>query len=257
MHDQKRILELCVKLGELLLQNGAEIFRVQDTMELVAKAYGSTNFHTYVLTNGLFASVDDENRTHNAEIRHIPHSGVHMGRIVAVNSLSRGIVTGKFTLEQAHEQADVIFHSRYNKSWSRILMGGVGTASFSYLFGGTPYDAFASFFAGIILQMFLIYVEDRKISKIVRNILSAALVAIISFLLLTIGIGNSLDKIIIGGIIPLVPGMALTTSIRDFANADYLSGIIRLFDALLIAGSIAIGVGFVLALIGNFAGVAL
>ena len=61
------------------------------------------------------------------------------------------------------------------------------------------------------------------------------------------GVGTNLDKIIIGGIIPLVPGIALTTGIRDIAGGDYLSGTIRIMDALLVAGSIAVGVGAVFA----------
>ena len=51
---------------------------------------------------------------------------------------------------------------------------------------------------------------------------------------------------IIGGIIPLVPGIALTNGVRDIAGCDYLSGTIRGIEALLIGAAIALGVGFVL-----------
>ena len=47
---------------------------------------------------------------------------------------------------------------------------------------------------------------------------------------------------IIGALMVLTPGVALTMGVRDILNADYLSGSIRLLDALLIAGSIAGGV---------------
>ncbi|HJG28767.1 MAG TPA: threonine/serine exporter family protein, partial [Subdoligranulum variabile] len=46
----------------------------------------------------------------------------------------------------------------------------------------------------------------------------------------------------IGALMVLTPGVALTMGIRDIINADYLSGAIRLLDAVLIAGSIACGV---------------
>ena len=39
----------------------------------------------------------------------------------------------------------------------------------------------------------------------------------------------------IGALMPLTPGVALTMSIRDFISGDYLSGTIRLIDALLTA----------------------
>ncbi|MEG0179025.1 MAG: threonine/serine exporter family protein [Oscillospiraceae bacterium] len=257
MPDQKKILDFAVDAGEILLNNGAEIFRVQDTMEMIAQAYNANTFHAYVLTNGIFASVDDEGHTHNGEIRHVPSANVHMGRIVAVNSLSRRIVEGKVPLEAAQKELNEIRNIPYSRNIARIGACAVGSACFSYLFGGTVFDALAAFIAGIFLQFFILFAEKRHINKIILNILAAAIVSVVSFIVLSLGLGNSIDKIIIGAIIPLVPGMAMTTGIRDFANGDYLSGTIRMIDALLIGGSIAIGVGAVLIAIGSFTGVAI
>lgn len=256
MPDQKRILELCVKMGSLLLINGAEIFRAQQTMELVARTFNANEFHVYVLTNGVFASLNDDSHTHNAQIRHLPNATVHMGRIVALNDLSRKIVAGECSLEDAFIKADEIAQFSYTKNYIKLLACAVGAACFAFLFGGSLYDALAAFGAGFMLQLFLIALSKYSLGKIVTNIVGAAIVALVSFLLYSAGLGNNLDKIIIGGIIPLVPGMALTTSIRDFANADYLSGTIRLMDTLLIGGSIAIGIAFMLKLIGFCTGVA-
>lgn len=259
MADQKHILELCVDAGETLLRSGGEIFRVQETMERIAKAYGAEQFHVYVLTNGLFASVDDEGHVHNGEIRHVPESSVHLGRVTAVNALSREIEQGKVPIEEAFRRLAVIRAIPYTPHRTRILMCAVGAASFAYLFGGGPTDALAAFVAGLFLQLATHWFEAHPTGKIVRNILLAALVALCSFgmsqALGALGLSTSLDYIIIGGIIPLVPGMALTTSIRDFANGDYLSGAIRLLDALLIAASIAIGVGMVLKMLALIPGV--
>ncbi len=42
---------------------------------------------------------------------------------------------------------------------------------------------------------------------------------------------------------PLVPGVPFTNAIRDIADGDYISGSVRMLDALLIFFCIAIGVG--------------
>ena len=55
----------------------------------------------------------------------------------------------------------------------------------------------------------------------------------------------------------LTPGIAFTMGIRDFVQGDYLSGTIRMIDALLIAASIAIGAGLVLSLYAFLKGVAM
>ena len=72
-----------------------------------------------------------------------------------------------------------------------------------------------------------------------------------------LGLGNNMDKIIIGSIIRLVPGVALTNSIRDFFSGDYLSGAIRMLDALLVGGCIAVGVGFIIRVLSLLTGGAL
>ena len=51
------------------------------------------------------------------------------------------------------------------------------------------------------------------------------------------------------------PGIAFTMGIRDFVQGDYLSGTIRMIDALLIAASIAIGTGLVLGAYAAWTGV--
>ena len=123
LEQSRRALELVTRIGEVLLKNGGEIFRVQQTMQLVAKAYGIPGFQVYVLANGLFVSMQEEGRTitlpvretaaplqeqpgreHLAnqtlasQVRYVPLSSVHLGRVAAVNNLSREIVAQKYTV---------------------------------------------------------------------------------------------------------------------------------------------------------------
>ena len=62
-------------------------------------------------------------------------------------------------------------------------------------------------------------------------------------LLYLMGVGENLNFMMIGTIMPLVPGVAFTNSIRDVADGDYISGSVRMLDALLVFFCIAIGVG--------------
>jgi uncharacterized membrane protein YjjP (DUF1212 family) len=57
------------------------------------------------------------------------------------------------------------------------------------------------------------------------------------------GVGQNLSHMISGSIIPLVPGVAFTNGIRDIADGDYISGTVRLLDAIFVFLCIAIGVG--------------
>ncbi|MEG0769108.1 MAG: threonine/serine exporter family protein [Ruthenibacterium sp.] len=261
--DRQRVMRLCMETGRMLLTDGGEIFRVQETMERMARAYGVGDFHVYVITNGLFASISAEGESSIGDVRYVPASRVHLGRLTAINALSRDIEAGGVSLDEALRRLDEIRSLPFLSAGRRILACGVGAACFSYLFGGTVADAAVALLAGLLMQCFANALEKHSVNKIIYNILTAGLVALISLVCTQIcrvaglPFALNMDKIIIGGIIPLVPGMALTTAIRDFAGGDYLSGTIRLIDALLVASAIAIGVGAVLVTAGRLPGVVL
>ncbi|EJX05626.1 protein containing DUF1212, partial [gut metagenome] len=109
MDEQQRVLDFVTEAGELMLKNGAEVNRTQQTMEIMAKSFGVDSFHGYVLTNGLFASIGAEQGC-PAQIRSVPSAVVHLGRIEAVNDLSRRIAAGRTNLDEAFEELERIRH---------------------------------------------------------------------------------------------------------------------------------------------------
>lgn len=242
LHNQK-VLNLVMLAGEILLHNGAEIFRVQETMEHIGKAYQVENLHIFTISNGIFVTIHESDFERSTEIKYIPLSIVHIGRITAVNQLSREITQGCYTLDEAFDKLKVIEKLPPFSNVMQTVASGIGSACFCYMFGGSFYDSVVASIAGIILYLFLLNKGVQNMSRVLRNILGSMIVSTIAFIIYSLGFGNSIDKIIIGSIIPLVPGVALTTSIRDYFNGDYLSGTIHLTDAILIALCIAIGVG--------------
>lgn len=274
LEQSRRALELVTRIGEVLLKNGGEIFRVQQTMQLVAKAYGIPGFQVYVLANGLFVSMQEEGRTitrpvesgdaagqeylfgqeHLAsqarlasQVRYVPLSSVHLGRVAAVNNLSREIVAQKYTVEEASQKIEQIDKLPFTSNAVQTLMSGLGAGAFCILFGGSLLDSAAAFLSGLVLWIFVLFLTARGANKIMVNILASALVTAMGVLFFHLfSFGDSMDMIVIGSIVPLLPGVPLTNSIRDYLNGDYLSGTIRMIDAVLVACCIALGVGIVL-----------
>ena len=265
----REVLELTSRIGEVLLKNGGEIFRVQETMQRIAKAYGVKRFHVYVLANVIFTSIEEDGTQISrqlaqeagckgpddaCQVRHVPLSSIHLGRVAAVNNLSREIVEQRCTMEQAWQKIEEIDQIPFTSQWFQVFASGVGSASFCYLLGGSVLDSLASFISGMLVWCFVLFLSARKANKIMLNILSSALVTLTGVLFFHFIFGENMDKIIIGSIIPLVPGVPLTNSIRDFLNGDYLSGTIRMIDAVLVACCIALGVGFMLSLVTMLTG---
>lgn len=242
----KEILTLAVEIGDAMLRNGGEIYRVEDTVMHILRAYEIEDYDVYVLSNGIFASANENKDDACSMIRHVPLGKTHLGRIAALNQLSREICSHECSLVDSWDRLDACKSIPETKDSIQILFCGLGSAGFSYLFSGTPLDAFFAFFIGLLLQLFLNTAKKHPMSSFIVNILGSALVTVCSLILLSIGLPIMQDKIVIGDIMPLVPGIALTTSIRDFFNGDYLSGTIHMIDALLTSFSIAVGVGAVI-----------
>jgi uncharacterized membrane protein YjjP (DUF1212 family) len=246
MRQTKKVLDLAVLAGKILMNSGAEVFRVEETMIRIVNAYGIKCFDIFVLTNGIVATIEDGEEEFFAKVNHIPVVNVHLGKVSAVNNLSRSIVDGKYSVDEAYEELLKIEGMPIAKNLHRILASGVGSACFCYIFSGTLFDSILAFVLGVLLYLFIIYIEKKNLSKVLVNLLGSILVAAAAVVLFNSGLGNKMDKIIIGAIIPLVPGVAFTNSIRHFIDGDYLSGVILLLDALLISACIAAGVGIVL-----------
>ena len=125
-----------------------------------------------------------------------------------------------------------------------------------YLFGGALLDSVAAFPIGFLLQIYLFAARKRH-SAFMPYIWGSGLVTLLSGLLSALFPALSASWVVIGGIVPMVPGVAFTTSIREFFNGDYLSGVIHCICAMLTAVCIALGVCGGALLLGFMGGIAL
>ncbi len=249
--ESGRVLALVMQAGRTLLENGAEVFRVQETMTIMAESYGLQNFNAYVLTNALFASADGVGLS---AVRDVPNRGVHLGRIEAVNELSREAAAGTLPLAQAEKRMRLAVQLPQPSARAQIAASALGSFCFTFLFGGKLAEGCIALIAGAALGWFLLGCEAAHLSNLLRRLLGAALLSAICLLCGMLVTGADSSPAIIGTLMILTPGVAMTMGVRDFLRADYLSGTIRLIDALLIAGSIAAGTGLVLGVSGWLTG---
>jgi uncharacterized membrane protein YjjP (DUF1212 family) len=244
----KEILNLAVEIGEAMLQNGAEIYRVEDTFKHILLAYEIEDCNVYVLSNGIFASANEGREDSCCMIRHVPESSVHLARIAALNQLSREICSHSCSLMDAWTRIEACRTLPDYSPVKQMLACGLGCAGFAYLFGGQLIDAGITFVLGFVLRWMILYAGEHGISNLMVNLSGSFLLTAVSVLATVIGLPVLPDKIVIGGIMALIPGITFTTSVRDLLNADYLSGLIHMIDALLAAVEIAVGVGVMYAL---------
>ena len=252
-----RVLDVAMKAGKGLLENGDEISHVEKTMKRIAAAYGVHHDAFFVLSNGIFTTGwDAENRMPGsfAKVAHIPLKGMRLDRIVALNALTEEIVSQKPEPEEAEKRIAEICSSAGKPVWQQLAAAVVGSGCFSVLFGGTLRDALVSAIAGLVVWLFALKAAEYKFSKITINLFGSAIATLCCVLLSFAGLGDSLGRMVIGAVITLIPGVALTNGVRDIADGDYISGVVRLLDALLGFLCIGVGVGMVFIIYSQITG---
>lgn len=238
--EKDRALRLATKAGHILLENGAEITRVEDTMERISAAYGVEDPGFFVLSNGIIATGDGY-----ADAKFIPIRGMQLSKIVEVNQISRDVTDGKCTIDELEKRLDGIRNDKPKPWWELIPCITIGIMGFSIIFGCNFIDMFSSLFTGLLLGAFITF-AGRHISRFFNSFICGffgALLCIVAYRIFGgFGIHLNLPNIIIGNIIALVPGVPFTNGIRDLANEDYIAGFTRLLDALIVFFCIALGV---------------
>ena len=117
---------------------------------------------------------------------------------------------------------------------------------FCVFFGGHINEMIVSAFIGFILYYFIYLLEKLDVNGIVRTILSSMVLASIAIIAQKMNIITNQQSVITGTLMILVPGIAITNSLRDIIGGDFVSGLSRMIEAILIAASIAIGVGIMM-----------
>lgn len=232
------VLEVASIAGHILLENGAEISRVEDTMERIASHYGVDSGHFFVLSNGIFTT---GSLGKYANVEFIPIRGIQLSKVVAVNKLSYEIAARKHTLSEARQRLEAIKDAPAKPAWEQIAGSAFGAAGFCAVFGGGFMDCAADFVIGALLYVFCLFVSG-SLSKIVGGICNALVATILCLASYRLGFGDSLSNIIIGAVMPLIPGVPFVNGVRDLANSDYIAGLTRLTDAMLGFICIALGV---------------
>lgn len=245
------ILCTALDIGQMLLKSGAEISRVEDTIERICKAYGAEHAEVFCLTSFLTAAIRMPDGQYSSQTRRVRESSNHMHRIELLNALSREICRTPLDLDVVQGRLREIKKSDPYPKWIYILAAILGAGMYCMFFGGTLRDFAACAPISAAMMAISLYKPDfvRSSAEVFINSIIAGFLA---HLLVIAGIGENVDKIMIGTIMILIPGLSFGISLRDLICDDTLSGTIRLIQALKLAIIIAVGYGISILTLGGF-----
>jgi len=243
------ILDMAIMAGRILLENGAETYRVEETINRLCRSKGLESVDNFTIPTGIFvsASYGDELITRVMTVR---IKTIDLEIIALINDFSRRFQREPMGVAEAVAELERIEKSPHYPLWLQIVAGGAGGSFFALLFGATGLEFPLSFLTAVAVMIAFEVFSRLKFSTFmtyvfsgIANISTALAVTYLSHLA---GFHPRVDMLAIGALMPLVPGVAITNAIRDIISGDYVSGMSRLLEAMVIAGGIALGVGIVM-----------
>lgn len=254
--DVKRVVDMAMHAGRILLKNGGEIFRVEETIKRICGRFHVNHVDIFSMSHGIFVSAENENGEAYTKVNHVPLSSSHLGIVAEVNELSREISAGRVKLEEAEERLEKIEKIPPKKRWFQYMAAGLASGTFALMLGSSVPEAVAAFLIGFLSYVWVLFAGKHNLSKIIVNIVGGVIMTVLALAFMRIPFLPilKLDGMMVGAIMPMIPGVAFVNAIRDIADTDFLSGLVRMIDALLVFVYIAIGVGVTLSIYNTMMG---
>ncbi|EHL95418.1 hypothetical protein HMPREF9103_02991 [Lentilactobacillus parafarraginis F0439] len=243
-YDQ-RVLDTCILAGTIMIESGSEMTRVNDTIMRIARNAGLKNATVYVTVTGIIMSGGVQEI--GAQVGAIDKRSFDLEKVAKVNELSRAFAAKKITINDFYDQLvhiDEIVGTF--PLWVQEIGAGLVSGGLVVVFRNNISDALISCLIGMagwaVLYFLNIYVQIRFLSEF----MAAATVAALAILAVQYGLGHQADDIIVGGMMPLVPGIPLTNAVRDALSGNLISGPARGIEALISACALGFGVAIAL-----------
>lgn len=240
--DYKMLVDLAALAGKIMLENGAEIYRVEDTIRYILSVSGLETKQAFVLSTGLMISLDDPSIDAITVIRRVESHGTNLNTITQVNEISRQFYMGKISLQDAHYQVKNLKVNQY-PGWLKDLALIFVSAFFTGMFGGNAVDMILAGVLGALMAVWTWLTRGARMHTVIRDFIGSFLMSAGAVGLLRIPeVSGHLNLIIIGAIMAMVPGAAITNAIRDTLHGDYSAGGAKILEAFVKAAMIALGV---------------
>lgn len=241
MNDHTEVLSGLLDMAEAMLMTGAEISRVEDTITRMGLAYGARDMNVFVITSCIIITMELQDGNSLTQTRRVLMAGgTDFLKLEKFNDLSRRCCAGQ--VEPSAIAAEVQAISSLSNGRWRVYLGSVlASGGFAVFFGGSIYDGLVAALFALLICWFQEKVLPISMNQLSFNLLCSVIVGVLTGICTNFLTFLHMDKIMIGYIMLLIPGMAMTNAVRNILGGNTISGIIRLIEAVLWAAALALG----------------
>lgn len=255
---QKSILLLAVRAGELLMKNGAETYRVEDTIERICKACKVPYVEVFATQTGIFVTIDSgrEDSDVFTYVRRISGgNSTDLKKVSEINKFSREFTTSDMSIEEGSLRLEEIHGIKPLSIPLQLTGAAMISAFFCLLFEGGLIDALYAVLIGAISYAISLLLAKHALNYFMKGFICSAIACILSLLVCAPFHGLQYHSMLIGVLMIYVPGGAITLCIRDFLAGHMVSGLAKMAEVFIIAISLATGAGIVLSIWNSLGGV--
>lgn len=235
--------EVASNAGAIMLENGAEIYRVEDTVERIIRSKtNAKDVDVYSTFNVIILSFTFDNEVHT-NVRRVKNRSNNLFYVDKVNQFSRDFCAGKFSLEEALIELKKIKESKGRPLFERIFGGAIAAGAFSLLLNGGQNEMAISIIVGMLSYYAANFMEQNGIGYFVVNYLYGVIVSILTIIAAHFIPDIKSGIIIVSSMMALLPGITITNAMRDLMSGDATSGLTGAVIGILISTALAMGVG--------------
>ncbi|MDD6052043.1 MAG: threonine/serine exporter family protein [Clostridiales bacterium] len=228
--------------GRLIMENGGETYRVEETITRMGHAFGFTEVESFAVPSGIFISYRKHDGSIETAVKRVRRRGTDLTRVDAVNAVSRRMEAEQLSCEEVMALLREI-EERPAKITKKGLTLAVGLSSFGWaaMFGGGMVDCAVAFAVALLVQSLAFALDKAGMRSFVSTLVGSFLSTVLPmFLQLATGLLN-VDATVAACLMPMLPGLAMTNAVQDTLRGDMVSGISSATNALLAAAMIAGG----------------
>jgi uncharacterized membrane protein YjjP (DUF1212 family) len=245
-HHVTLTIDACLLAGKIMLQSGAETYRVEDTMTRMAAACGIPA-QSFVMPTGIIFSTDDAKWS---KLNRISDRSTDLHKVIQVNQISRQLSHGLITIEEAYRQLCQVHEANaHYPILLRVLLSALTSGCFLLMFGGAWSDVLPACIAGGAGYALVSLVHQWVILKFFAELTASFAVGVLASLLAMAGLVHSFNLVVVSAVMPLVPGILITNAVRDLMTGHLVSGISKGVEASLTAFAIGTGIAVAIQLL--------
>lgn len=245
----KEILPSLLDLGENMLLTGADVNQVERLIRQVGYSYGAKHMNVLVITASVIITITLPDNTECTQTRRIDSAGtIDFHKLDQLTEICHECIDeGPLPPSELQNRLQKILKTEF-PSHMLIIGGFLSTASFAMFFGGNAWDAIFSGVFSLIITLMILYVKPITPNAIAFDFVASLVSGFIICGIAKVVPVYSPEIVIIGDLMLLIPGVAMTNATRDVIAGDTIAGVMRFIESLLWASALALG--YMLALVG-------